>query len=183
MVGLDGIGTGGRPDLTNYLTALGRSPNVGNKAVPTEAIGQADTTTASTSDVAVVDQRSQVQQIVAEYDLHEVTPRDFSELVQRLYDAGAISDADRGNFALLRRELDAAGITPDESVDLFTLVEDRLDELRALAEENKENGTATASETQELAQQTATVLSQYEWLVKLDTIRQLGDSATLDQRA
>ncbi|MEZ6068902.1 MAG: hypothetical protein R3C10_01255 [Pirellulales bacterium] len=180
MVSLDGISTGGRHDLTNYLAALGKSPNVDSRVVAAEASTNGAAAASAASDSGTVDQRSAVHQIVAEYDLHNITPRELSQLVQRLHDSGAISDADRANFSLLRRDLEAANVDPDESIDLFTFLEDRLDELRGQAEDNESSGTG--SEAQELARQTASTLAQYDWLVKLDTIRQLGD-ATVDQQA
>lgn len=182
MAGLDSIGSGGRSELSNYLSAVGKSGNVDTKTASVDANQHAGAAKGAT-DIESGNHRTAVQRIVAEYDLHEITPRAFSELTGRLYDAGAISDADRASFVLLRRELDTAGIAADESVDLFALVEDRLEELSAAAEENDFTEAATDGEIKQLARQTALTLSQYDWLVKLDTIRQLGDSATVDERA
>jgi hypothetical protein len=182
MAGLDGIGSGGRLDPSNQLSALGKSANVDTGTTPAGTNEHAGATTAATG-VDTVQRSTAVQRILAEYDLHDITPREFSELTGRLYDSGAISDADRALFSVLRRELDDAGIDADESVDLFALVEDRLAQLRNAAEDNDFNGSATDSEIKQLAQQTALTLSQFDWLVKLDTVRQLGDSATVDERA
>ena len=181
MAGLDSIGSGGRPDLASYLAALGKSTNVDGKPTPPEA-AERTSSAKNTPDVETVDPHAAVQAILAGYDLREITPREFSELTQRLHDAGAISDTDRANFTLLRRELDAEGIAPDESVDLFRFLERRLEALRQQAADQQSDDTPIG-ERRETAAQTATALAQYDWLVKLDTIQQLGESAMVDQRA
>jgi hypothetical protein len=79
-----------------------------------------------------------VRDILGQYDLNQITPREFSELVQRMSDSGNISTEQLQDLALIRLELDLGGVPADESIDLVQYVEQRFES--KLAEANKAAG-------------------------------------------
>lgn len=82
---------------------------------------------------------SKLRTILAGYDVSNLAPRDFSELVRQLRDAGEISDGDLKELAALRLELDQAQFTPDEPVDLLGFFQQKLKRLQGQAEQAGES--------------------------------------------
>ena len=61
---------------------------------------------------------SQVRDILSHYDFQQISPREFSEMVQKLQEAGAVSDGDAKELAQMRMEMDLAQASPDDPIDL-----------------------------------------------------------------
>ncbi|HEX4148517.1 MAG TPA: hypothetical protein VHY20_06000, partial [Pirellulales bacterium] len=61
---------------------------------------------------------SAFRQIVSQFDIHDISPREFSSLVQQLASQGAISQSDQKELNQMRVELDLSGAQPDEPLDL-----------------------------------------------------------------
>ena len=59
-----------------------------------------------------------VRAILAQYDVTDITPNEFSQMTQKLYEAGAISQQDLQELNGVRTDLLAAGADSDESVNL-----------------------------------------------------------------
>ncbi len=70
---------------------------------------------------------SLVAGVVSQYDLTDITPRDFSQMLVELRDAGAITDAEYGDLAQIRLDMDAEGLDPDESLDLLEFYRKAID--------------------------------------------------------
>lgn len=64
--------------------------------------------------------------LAAQYDVHEITPRQFATLVHELQAADAVPAAELADLTQLRLALDQAGFDPDEPLDLVAFVESRL---------------------------------------------------------
>ncbi len=60
-----------------------------------------------------------MREILAKYDVTDISPADFSKLIQSLYDKGAISKKDLQDLSAVRADLDKAGVDPDTSIDLL----------------------------------------------------------------
>jgi len=70
------------------------------------------------------------QEILSQYDVSDITPREFSEMLQSLHASGVITDQQYQDLSTLRAELDAQGIEPDEKIDLVQFCERRLEDAR-----------------------------------------------------
>lgn len=73
---------------------------------------------------------SSAQEILSQYDVSDITPREFSEMLQSLHTSGVITDQQYQDLSTLRAELDAQGIEPDEKTDLVQFCEKRLEDAR-----------------------------------------------------
>ncbi len=71
--------------------------------------------------------------ILNKYDVGDITPREFSEMMLELRKEGLISDDQFQQLSLIRGELDQAGIDADESVDLVSFYEQRLAKMESAA--------------------------------------------------
>ena len=69
------------------------------------------------------------RRVLEKYDVTQISPRQLSEMIQRLFDAGAIAQQEFDQLAAIRLDLDTAGIDPDESIDLLRFYRDKIDEI------------------------------------------------------
>lgn len=108
-----------------------------------------------------------LQQIVSHYRLTDISPRAFSEMLQKLHEAGAITDAEFQELALIRLDLDLEGIGPDRSVDLLEVYGARLDRLRRDREVFRDRAEGGAAAEASLA----ATQRRMEWLRKVALIQ------------
>ena len=61
-----------------------------------------------------------------EYDITNITPESYLQMIQKLYKAGALSEKDYQELSAVRGDLEKAGIDPGESVNLLEFCSDKL---------------------------------------------------------
>jgi hypothetical protein len=100
------------------LTAFGR------RGEPAEPSG--GTTAAGLPEAAPgLPRTDAVRRILSEYDVTDISPQSLRQLLQRLRQAGALSDKDYQELAAIPGELEREGIRPDEEVDLLRLCREK----------------------------------------------------------
>jgi hypothetical protein len=107
-----------------------------------------------------------LRKIAAQYDVTSISPAEFSELIDRLQTAGAITEGEFHDLVGIRLELDKQGVPPDETLDLVELLRTRL---KRLTHEGAAN-PAGNGDAADVARR------QLEWAQKLALIRQGGAS-------
>ena len=119
----------------------------------------------------------QFRDILAEYDVQQITPREYSALLQRLYAAGQITDRDFQQLAELRANLDAAQFDPDEPLDLLSFLQERI-----TAQEGAANATVLPASGAKAPDQSglAVSLNQLEWLQKFSLVHDGADAEAFD---
>ena len=70
-----------------------------------------------------------LREIAARYNVTEITPREFSDMLDALHQAGALDDEQLQQLSRVRIDLDLENIDSDEEVDLVDFYADKLDEL------------------------------------------------------
>ena len=83
--------------------------------------------------------------IVSRYDMTDITPNDFSNMIQQLYAKGAVSAKDMQELSSIRADLEAAGVGADQSVDLQEFYQQRLAEAQADAAQSPDADAAQAN--------------------------------------
>lgn len=117
--------------------------------------------------------------VLSRYDVRQISPRDFSQLLQELKQTGAISEADHQELALLRLELDAEGVDPDEVIDLVQFLEKKLQaQQRELEKQEQKTGQPV-----ERAEALKATLRQIDWIQKFAWIHSSGGYRPLDAAA
>ncbi|NLS91396.1 MAG: hypothetical protein GXX96_04325 [Planctomycetaceae bacterium] len=106
--------------------------------------------------------------IVSQYDLTDITPRDFSEMLRELRDAGALTEGEYSELAQIRLELDAENLDPDESVNLLEFYQQTLD--RARHDGDSENASAAL----------ASMERRLDWLEKVAILQEAPDAAGMN---
>lgn len=97
-------------------------------------------------------------EILARYDLTDITPREFSQMLDELHQAGLLTDQQFQELSEIRNDLASADVLPQEKIDL-------LDFYRRLLEKAERLGTDDTPD--ETAGQVADWRRRLAWLEKL----------------
>ena len=103
-----------------------------------------------------------VRAILAKYDVTDITPNEFSQMVQSLYSAGAISAKDMQDLGGIRTDMLAAGVGGDESLNLVDFYSDKIQQTQS------QLASATPAAQQ---QQLAPLAHRLDWVEKFKTLK------------
>ncbi len=103
--------------ISNILSGFTDALTLGKKTESTAAAKVQVQPTADAQSAAPPGTRKAMAEIVAQYDVTRITPSAYSEMLQKLRAAGAISDAELQELSVVRLDLERAGVSPDETVD------------------------------------------------------------------
>ncbi len=109
---------------------------------------------------------------LARYDVTDISPTEFSEMIQKLYESGAISEQEMQQLAAVRLDLDAAGVEPDESIDLLEFYTERIDKLNRLTDDSEA--------LPKHAEQFSATLNRLDWIEKFALVQSAPGAAGLD---
>lgn len=102
-----------------------------------------------------------VREALGEFDVTNITPDEFAALVQRLYQARAVTEEDYRQLSAIRAELSADGIRGDERVNLVEFYARKLRWLQSRIDD------LDSGEQEQLA----TVTQRLDWVQKLAAMR------------
>lgn len=117
-----------------------------------------------------------MQQIMADYDLTQITPEQYSEMLNRLRKENAITEEEYAQLSQVRTELDGEGIDPNETIDLLSFYHQRSQDLSKRLEETSTNTAGRAT----LGQSLTATQHRLDWLEKLEMVHSQPDSIGLD---
>jgi hypothetical protein len=118
------------------------------------------------------------EEIVGKCNVRDMSPREFSELSQQLFEAGLISQSELKELAAIRLELDESGVDADEPLDLVDFFQDKLQvRERQLASGLKNEEDDPSGAEQQWLQATQ---QQLDWLEKFAALRRGPSMKALD---
>ncbi len=149
------------PNVPGALTGL--ASRLRRNAISNiKAAGNAAATAQSLAPTATAAMR----EVLSQYNMANITPNDFSNLVQQMSEKAAISPKDVQELSSIRGDLDNAGIGPDESVNLLQFYRQQI---------AKAQGAAAQSSSPVVAKATIDALvGRLNWLQKFAAVRQQG---------
>jgi hypothetical protein len=112
-----------------------------------------------------------MRQVLSQYDMTNITPNNFANLVQQLSAKGAISSTDAQQLAAIPGELQNAGVGPNESVNLLQFYQEQI---------SKVQGTATQSPSAAAEANFSQLVGRMQWLAKFASARNPGNAAGLN---
>ena len=125
--------------VNNLVSQLSAASSLRKRSTPSAAPAAANQTAAPPTLSA--SNSPAVQQILANYNVANITPNQFSQMIQKLFDAGAISQQDLQDLSGVRADLETAGIGADEMVNLPQFYSKKIQDVQSHATE--ENATAS----------------------------------------
>ena len=91
--------------------------------------GKTDADQSKPEAAAGVSSAMAARNVLQTYDVTEITPKQLTEMIQRLFDVGVITQQELEQLAAIRLDLDLAGIDPDESIDLLQFYHQKVADL------------------------------------------------------
>ncbi len=147
------------------------------RSEPAEAAPAKPAETPAAQPAPVARNTAALREVLAQYDVTDISPRQFSEMIQKLYLAGALSSEEFQELSLVRMDLDLDGVGPNESLDLVDYYADKLGELRRGAQQMQQ---AAASVPAGRLPPLADVGRRLGWLEKFALIQSSPEAAGLD---
>ncbi len=148
---------------------LGGASDLASRVKQTGSDAATATAATAASAAALPSASSAMRDIVSRYDMTDITPNDFSTMIQQLYAKGAVSPKDMQDLSSIRADLEAAGIGADQSINLQEFYQQRLATAKTEAAQSPDPAAA-ATNIQTLA-------ARMTWVQKFAAVRQSGDSA------
>ena len=111
-------------------------------------------------------------EILARYDVTDITPREFSEMVQKLYETGTISETELQQLAVIRQDMDLEDLDPDESIDLMEFYVKKIEKAQRQFED--------LDGPPQPHQQLTPLLRRLDWIEKFALVQSAPDAIGLD---
>ena len=161
--------------VNNIISGLSNAAALGNRnstAAPGGQPGAATTTSVAPSGSTA--SNAALQSILSQYDVTNISPNEFSQMLQKLAAAGAVSPQELQQLSGVRGDLTAAGVEPDEATNLLDFYSKKI--------QNTQQHTDDAdAATQQ--QQLSPLLGRLGWLEKINSLKTQPDGAGLSALA
>ena len=117
-----------------------------------------------------------MREILSRYDMANITPNDFSKLIQQLSDKGTISQKEMQELSSIRVDLENAGVSPDESVNLLDFYQQRIAKVQDAAAHSPDAAAVVQPNIDLL-------VGRLSWLQKFAAVRQQGGQSGVNSVA
>ncbi len=130
------------PNVLSGVTDLtSQVKNAATSAITPSAVGKAAAAAQSMAPTATAAMRG----ILSQYDMTDITPNDFSKLIQQMSQKGAISPKDVQELSSIRFDLENSGVNSDESVNLLEFYQKQIAKAQAAAAQSPNPVAAKAN--------------------------------------
>jgi hypothetical protein len=146
--------------------AAGMAASLG-KQMSAEAKTAASTAATAVNSATTLSSSSAMRQIVAQYDMTDITPNDFSSMIQQLYAKGAVSPKDMQELSAIRADLQTAGVGADQSVNLEEFYQQQLAKAQANAQQSPDPVAANAN--------VQAIATRMTWVQQFAAVRQMDN--------
>ncbi len=165
--------------VNSVLSGLSDALSLSKRAEPTEAPQDEASGVKAVQTGSSVAENKVAAEILADYDVTDITPEEFTEMIDRLGRAGLLSDQESRQLAKVRLDLERADIESDDSINLIEFYGKMLGTMErefasldpmAAAKSNKQSTLDTTRE-------------QFAWIEKFALIQSAPDAVGLDSLA
>jgi hypothetical protein len=122
-------------------------------------------------------------EIASQYDVTNISPQQYSEMIQKLHDAGTLNDQDFRNLAHLRVQLDAAGVKGGTPVNLLQFCSGKLNEMQQKLQTANQATEPDLSAIGGLQHAAASTAQRLDWLEKLSLLHNTPGFSGVDATA
>jgi hypothetical protein len=161
--------------ISNVISGLADPTTWGKKSETALKAGTNPVkSTESPSQASPAVQKATVE-ILRQYDMTRITPDAFMQMIQKLHQAGALSEKDFQELSAVRADLQKAGVEPNESINMLEFYSDKLSK----AQMNMGATLDEASRQQGLGPD----MRRLDWMQKFAMIQANPDAVGLDMAA
>jgi hypothetical protein len=146
----------------------------GRQSEPIEATSQRPATSLTSLSASPSAASSPLREILAQYDVTDITPREFSEMLHKMHKSGVVAEDELKDLSLIRGDLDRDGIDPDESINLVDYYANKLRKQPPEFDASALSGDEPSPEV---------LKRRLDWLEKLALVQSSPDDAELDEVA
>jgi hypothetical protein len=161
------------------LAPLGAGPSTGGSDGSPSPAGIAEL---GYDDESTVESSSGFHQILSEYDMESITPKQFGELIQRLHQAGAINDGELRQLAKIRTELEQSAVAADEPINLVRFLQRSEAAAQSRYDLLQQQGNGDAETTDAAKNAWEESRDRLQWVRKFALVHEAG-SAGIDAGA
>ena len=161
--------------ISNVLSGYPDPTALGKRGETAQTAGARGSQTVELRGSTAAESSAALAEILSHYDVADISPAEFTEMIQKLYEAAAISDKELQQLAAIRHDLDTADIDPDESLDLLEFYAEKIEKLQRRLDESE--GPSARR------QQLGPLLRRLDWIEKFSLIQSAPDAIGLDAMA
>ena len=165
--------------VNGVLSGLPDALMLGKRAEPVEARQDNATGVTAIQTGTPADGNSAAAEILSDYDVTDITPEEFSEMIDRLGRAGLLSDQESRQLAKVRLDLERANIESDDSINLIEFYGGML---QAMEREFASLDPLAAAMSDKQSSLDAT-RERFAWIEKFALIQSAPDALGLDSLA
>jgi hypothetical protein len=121
-----------------------------------------------------------IREIAARYDLTRISPQEFSEMLGKLHEAGALTDQQFQELSQIRVDLDQEHVDPDKTLNLLEFYLAKLRKLQGPLEGLTSSGEAGSPGA---SPEVAAAERRLQWLEKFAAIQAAPERFGLDAQA
>ncbi|MEE8450517.1 MAG: hypothetical protein V3R99_01345 [Thermoguttaceae bacterium] len=158
--------------ISNVSAGYSDPATIGRRGEAAEVDKNRSRQTAELKDATIAMPSVSLSEVLARYDVTDITPADFSGMVQNLFEIGAITTDELQQLAVVGHDLDIEGIDPDESINLIEFYTKKIEEMRREIEGL--DGKPLPH------QQLGPLLGRLDWIEKFALIQSAPDAIGLD---
>jgi hypothetical protein len=155
---------------------LGAGPSTGGSDGSPNSAGIAEL---ARDDESTIRLSAGFHQILSEYDMESITPKQFGELITRLHDAGAIDEGELRQLARIRTELEQSGVGADDPIDLVRFLQRSEAAARSRYDLLQQDGSSDAATMDAAGTALSEASDRLQWVRKFALIHDSG-SAGID---
>ncbi len=119
-------------------------------------------------------------QIMSAYDVTNISPQQYSQMIQKLRDAGTLGDKDFHDLARLRVDLDSAGVSSTTPVNLLQFCSNQVSQAQQKLQAAGQANTTDPATPNSLPQSAGAMQRRLDWLQKLSLLHNAPGSVGVD---
>jgi len=164
--------------IKNILSRLSGSAPVGQNRDAAEAGARKAIESSGLSPASTSPSANKLRDILAAYDVTSITPKAFSEMLQKLQQSAALPEKDLQELSQIRTDMERDGISPDQRVNLLDVYTKKIQAAIQDSDELEQKlGTAGAQDF------TSSLRRRLEWVQKFAAIHTSPEGTTINALA
>ena len=164
--------------IKNVLSRLSDPTRFGQNRDALESLARKAVDPSGKGTAAASTSASRLREILAGYDVTNITPKTFSEMLQKLQQSGLLPDKDLQELSQIRTDLEHDGIGADQHVNLLDIYAKKLK-----AAEQDASGSEDKLAAADAQGSTASLRRRLDWLEKFAAIHASPEASTINALA